>query len=102
MPVLKRSESSIQTAVVKYARQLGWRCRKRSTSGPMGSNGEPDYEFMRPRRRLFFIEFKAPGKTSTPLQLQMQAEIAACGYDVFECDDAAKGKALVALKMKMP
>lgn len=94
---MKRSEQSIQRAVVDYAKSLGWRARKRSTSGRYGSNGEPDYEFMRSSRQLFFIEFKAEGKEAalTALQKQRIKELVECGWKVYVCSSVFNGKLVI-------
>jgi ribosome biogenesis GTPase A len=110
---VKRSESSIQEAVVKYARAKGWRARKRSTAGPRGSNGEPDYEFAKiiPLRDtshgnpgfMFFIEFKKEGarNDSTPLQKEMQQQLINCGFRVHVVDNVEVGKKIVDMMDKV-
>jgi hypothetical protein len=44
---------------------------------------------------VFFIEFKAPGKTPTKLQLKTHERIEAQDISVFIIDDIEKGKNLV-------
>lgn len=87
MPTL---EKDIQKKVVAYAKSLGFRPFKRSTYGPYGKSGDPDYEFNR-NGYTFFIEFKAPGKHSTPKQKKMQEELMAQNFAVYECDDVQFG-----------
>lgn len=95
MRTKKIREKDIQHKVVSYAKQRGFRPFKRTTLGPYGTTGDPDYEFNGLGRHTFFIEFKAPGKTSTPKQVQAQEELQALGYHVYECDNVADGEAII-------
>ena len=88
-------ETKIQNKVKEYAEKLGWRWYKRSRSDAFGSNGEPDEEFRRNFQEIFFIEFKGPGKTSTPLQQERQNALREDGFPVYECDNVEYGKAIV-------
>ena len=58
-------ESEIEGKVCNYARGKG--CYTRKFKSP-GNRGVPDRLFMTPAGVVFFIEFKAPGKTPTALQ----------------------------------
>lgn len=88
-------EHKVQESVKNYALKEGWDWYKRSRSDPFGSNGEPDGEFKRFPREIFFIEFKAPGKTSTPLQEERQRNLRKLGFPVYECDNVEYGKQIV-------
>jgi hypothetical protein len=88
-------EAKVQTPVKEYAQKKGWQWTKRSRSDPFGANGEPDGEFFRYPREIFFIEFKAPGKTSTAKQKHMQDRLRSCGFPVYECDNVEDGKKIV-------
>jgi hypothetical protein len=94
-------EGRIQDKVVKYARADGWKAIKLSTFGPWGTNGEPDYEFARHPAVMFLIEFKAPGKESTPLQRNRQDEWLRAGFRVYECDDVERGKQIIDKETEM-
>lgn len=88
-------EGKIQDKVKEYAQGKDWLWYKRSRSDMFGSNGQPDGEFSRYKQEIFFIEFKAPGKRSTPLQMERQAELRTCGFHVYECDSVEYGKAII-------
>lgn len=88
-------EAKIQDKVKEYAQRKGWLWYKRSRSDMFGSNGQPDGEFSRHPQQIFFIEFKAPGKVSTPLQAERQAELRACGFHVYEVDNEEYGKLII-------
>ena len=65
-------EAKIEKAACDYARRLGCYTRKfKSTS----QRGVPDRLFISTTGRVFFIEFKAAGKTPTALQLREMALI---------------------------
>ncbi|PTY79633.1 hypothetical protein B5V89_05155 [Heyndrickxia sporothermodurans] len=46
----------------------------------------PDRLVILPGGRVFFIELKAPGKKSRPLQVAQQKKIASLGCEVLEID----------------
>lgn len=95
MPVKARSEQSIQTAVVNFAKaEYQMIVIKLSTLGRFGTTGWPDYLFLH-KGRVLFIEFKAPGKKSTPLQALRQANLAAQGFVVKEVSNIMIGKNLI-------
>ncbi len=48
-----------------------------------GNDGVPDRLVCLPGGRIAFVETKAPGKTSTPLQTRRQEELRALGFTVF-------------------
>ena len=58
-------ESEIESAVVKYAKNSGWRVFKLNL---MGNRGWPDRLFIRNGPLFLFIEFKRPGIKPTKLQ----------------------------------
>ena len=55
----------------------------------------PDYLFAKAPDIQFAVEFKAPGKTSTPAQRDEQMAMSKAGWYVFECDDVDHFKKLV-------
>lgn len=98
---MQRPERKIQDKVKEYAIASGWHWFKRSTASPYQSNGQPDGEFTRKFQEIFFIEFKAPGNKSTPLQRERQEELARMGFPVYECDSVEYGKEIVNFHTKM-
>lgn len=51
-----------------------------------GNSGVPDRIVLLPNGRIYFVELKAPGKKSRPLQLNQQRKIANLGFTVLEID----------------
>lgn len=93
-------ESSVDRAVVKYAKERGITVIKLATYGNMGTAGYPDRQFLCPGGYVFFIEMKAPGKESTALQKQKQAELVAMGFHVYVCDNARDGAMIVSTELQ--
>ena len=48
-----------------------------------GNNGWPDRNPSHPFCGPFYMELKAPGKESDPLQMEVAQEMARCGYRVY-------------------
>jgi hypothetical protein len=96
---MRGPEGNIQDKIKENGKRRGWRVRKRSTPYP-GVNGEPDLEFARLDQEIWFMEVKAPGKHSTPLQVERQNELIRCGFIVYECDDVEDGKLIVGCRTK--
>lgn len=75
MPV-KVSEAYIERRACKYARSIGYFEAKFKS---VHNRAVPDRLFITPNGYVFFIEFKAPGKSATEAQLrkheQMHADI---------------------------
>ncbi len=55
-----------------------------------GNAGVPDRLVLLPNGRVVFVELKAPGKTSTPLQVKQQRRIANLGHRVCVLDSKEK------------
>jgi hypothetical protein len=94
MKLAKRSEASIQKAVVDYARKKGVIAIKQHSPG-FGSAGWPDYLFIPwPPARPYMLEFKSEGGRLTELQKerhnQLDGRIA-----VFVVDNVPSGKSIV-------
>lgn len=51
-----------------------------------GNSGVPDRLVLLPEGRVAFVELKAPGKTSTPLQQMQQKKISDLGFQVLIID----------------
>lgn len=85
-------EKYIEESVCAFARQNGWFTRKLEW---VGRHGAPD-RFCAKGGKVFFIEFKAPGKTPTANQEREIAAMRAVGITVHVIDDIEAGKALFA------
>lgn len=95
----KLLEKDIQKTCIVWARERGYWARKFSSPA---NRSVPDYLFAKRttcpawgKTAKFWVEFKAPGKTSTEAQLDEQRLMTAAGWDGFECDNVAKFKAAV-------
>lgn len=94
----KLLEKDVQKQCVDWARARGYWARKFSS---MSQRSVPDYLFAKEedfgfRGQLkFACEFKAPGKTSTDAQRDEQDAMRLAGWDVFECDNFERFKAMV-------
>lgn len=53
-----------------------------------GNAGVPDRLILLPGGKVIFVELKAPGKTSTPLQISQQKRIAGLGFTVYKDIDS--------------
>jgi hypothetical protein len=94
VPQPKRSEKSIQKAVVDYARKRGCIAIKQHSPG-FGSAGWPDYLFIPPLpARPFFVEFKREGGKLTALQIERHHQLDG-RIHVFVVDDVLEGKRIV-------
>lgn len=80
-------EKDIQGPSVAKARSKGWYARKWS-SAP-GNTSVPDYIFGK-KGRVFFVEFKAPGKTATKPQDEEHKQMRKHGLTVYVCDTREK------------
>ena len=90
-------ESNIEKAVSKYAREKG--CYVRKFKAP-SNRGVPDKLFLSPHGKVFFIEFKAPGKEPTDLQAREIREINNRKGHAHWVDSISGGKAIVNLFLK--
>jgi hypothetical protein len=70
-----RPEVSIQTAVVAYAIGKGLLAIKQGGGGRFGRSGWPDYLFVLPNKKVFWVEFKEPTKGVTS-EIQQQRHLA--------------------------
>ena len=84
-------ESTIERAVCTRAKELG--CMVVKLNGP-GQRGLPDRMILRDGRCLF-MEFKAPGKKPTTLQLHTRDKLLNMGFMAIFCDDKNKGIAII-------
>ena len=84
-------ESTIERAVCAYAKAKG--CLVMKLAGP-NQKGQPDRMFIKDGRVLF-IEFKAPGKLPTALQLKWLDDLTAQGVKACWRDNIKEGKELI-------
>ncbi len=86
-------EAKIEDTVCKYAKRRGFYTRKFSSPA---HRGVPDRLFIsRTGGHVFFIEFKAPGKEPTALQLRELDEIRGRGGNAYWVDNALDGKKII-------
>ena len=90
-------EAKIQRAVIAYAKShyKDTLIARKGESGKFGTTGWPDYEFLLSGGRVFFVEFKTPGKEPTPLQWQRIGQLRGLGHRVYICDSIGGGKAIM-------
>ena len=84
-------EATIEKAVCAYAKTRG--CLVMKLSGP-NQKGQPDRMFIK-NGRVLFIEFKAPGKRPTALQMKWISDLFLQGMAAYSCDDIFKGKMMI-------
>lgn len=85
-------ERRIQYRVVGHARKIGCLALKINIGA---QKGWPDYLFVTPSGKHFWIEFKAPGKKPSVLQEYRIGLLTECGASVFICDNADVGEEIV-------
>ena len=99
------SERTIQNHVRKLAVARGAVCIKQGMPGPFGTAGWPDMLVIGPAATLgwhpsyFWIEFKAPGKKPTPLQLEKLAILQKLGCMVYVVSDLVEGERLIKARL---
>lgn len=86
------SESKIESAVCRHAESRG--CYVRKFSSPTNA-GVPDRLFITPLGKVFFIEFKAPGKKPRALQLREARLIENNCTKVYFIDSERTGRDLI-------
>lgn len=84
-------ESSVEAALVRYAKERGIYTRKFASPA---RRGVPDRIFIK-HGVVVFMEVKRPGEVPTPLQLHEQKQIADHGGIAVWCDSVAAGKNLL-------
>ena len=68
-----------------------------------GCAGVPDRIVILPNGRIFFVELKSEGKTSTPQQRKRQAELRALGCTVYaDIDTKEKVREVIELEFHSP
>ena len=81
-------ESSIESSVNRYAKSKGWLVYKFVSPN---NRGVPDRMYIKDGK-MFFIEFKAPGKKLSPLQRTHRLQIQDQGFMVFVVSSVEQGK----------
>ena len=84
-------ESEIESEVVKYAKKKG--CIVIKLNGP-NDRGKPDRAFFY-LGRVFVIEFKAPGKTTTLIQEGWLRKFRSQLFDAIVIDGIGTGKTAI-------
>jgi hypothetical protein len=93
---IKRSESSVQGAVIGWARKTyGLVCHKLSTGSRYQKSSFPDFIIFLPGGSPLLIEFKKDGGTLTALQSDTILTLRALNYPVHVVDDVDEGKQLI-------
>lgn len=87
-------ESKVRDPVVRWARSHGIG-HVRMSFRPGVKRGVPDDLFLLPGGVAVWVEFKAPGKQPTPLQMQRLMWIGGLGFAAAWCDNAEKGIAML-------
>ena len=81
-------ESQIESTVCEYAKQRGCYVRKFNS---VGHRAVPDRLLISPTGDVFFIEFKAPNKKPTKMQLREHQLIERNGGEVYVIDSIKEG-----------
>lgn len=76
-------ERDIEKKATDWAKKNGWLTYKFVSPS---NRGVPDRIFIK-GGHVVFIEFKAPGKTATPLQAQTIRKLKDAGCEVWVCDN---------------
>ncbi len=95
--IAKRTETSIESASMRYAKKKNWVSRKMNG---MGFRSWPDRLMLPPPKHKswkisFWIEFKRPGKKPTIGQAKLHKKLRQRGEQVFVVDSVDKFKALI-------
>ena len=90
-------ERDIEDAVCKHARKQYKMLTLKFTS-PQRRN-VPDRIFLGFNGLMFFIEFKAPGKTPSDGQAREINRIEGRGHRVYVCDDIEEGKDIIDIEV---
>ena len=89
-------ESAVQKHAVSYAKKMRLGAYKYSSPS---NRSVPDYLFILPGGRTFFIEFKRPGETLTLPQASKHAEMHALGSHVYTCDCKVQSRLIILLEL---
>lgn len=87
------AESNIEKKAAAYAKSLGMLCFKFTCPSQAGV---PDRCFISRTGAVLFLEFKAPGKKLTPIQLRMLEKLRAQGVAAGWVDSFTNALAMLA------
>ena len=76
-------EKETERKLVRAVKKVGGICPKLVSPG---MDGMPDRMILLPGCRIGFVEVKAPGKKSRPLQVKRHKELETLGFPVFILD----------------
>jgi hypothetical protein len=93
------AESSIEKKAVAYAKSQGFLCFKFTCPG---QQGVPDRLFISWQGISLFLEFKAPGKKPTPLQLRMLQKLRDQGVAAGWVDNFVTASAMLSMMNTFP
>jgi hypothetical protein len=85
-------ENVIEKYLPHRVKEIGGRAYK---FGTPGNSGVPDRIVLLPGRQVIFVELKAPGKKSTPVQFLQQKRIRSLGFNVLVIDSKEKVEELI-------
>ena len=86
------SETDIEKAFCAYAESRGCKALKLII---LNARGFPDRTVMCGNARLFFIEFKAPGKKITALQSRVRRVLESFGFTYHVCDQLGQAETIL-------
>ena len=89
-------EKDIEKKVCDYAKEKGMLVYKFTSPA---RRGVPDRLFVVNGGRIFFIEFKAPGKLLSPAQEREHYRLAQHGVDVYTTDNTVEGCAIIDMEI---
>lgn len=78
-----REKEDIENPFVKYAKRKGCHAFKLIF---LNKKGFPDRSILCPGGRIFFIEFKRPGKPQSKAQKDVQKLLEGLGFEYYVCD----------------
>lgn len=85
-------EKDVERKVCQHAAKHGWWPLKLSI---IAMSGFPDRLFLGPGANIFFVEFKAPGKTATKLQEHIMGKLNELGFRTYVIDSIEDGKRII-------
>lgn len=84
-------EKTLESMGVAYARDLGWVVFKMSSPGSRGAHDRIHHK----NGLTFYIEYKAPRKKATPLQLRFARDVSSAGVPSKCCDSLVSAKEFI-------
>lgn len=84
MEVQKMLEKEIERKLVQAVKLKGGLCLKFTSNG---YDGVPDRLVLLPKGKLAFVELKAPGKKTRPLQIKRIKQLSTLGFACYVIDN---------------